>query len=202
MILQINLIPEARLLKLQAMSRKRLALTVAIIVGIIVTTIISTLLLLMGYVFTVSRSQQSKVDTLNKDINSQAELEQSAANLQENLNGFYLLQNSRLYVSEIFKNLGNVIPADVSVSSFQISPDYLVTISGTANSYASVSSFSVALQEYNLNFKPQPNLDRKALFSSPTITSISKSDTGGSGNVNFSMTFKVDPTLFSKPTVN
>lgn len=202
MMLQINLLPEARILKLQAATRKRFALTITVIIAIVTTTVTATVLLLLGYTYSVSRAQQSKIDTLNKDIATQKDLEQNSATLQENLNAFFQLQNSRLYVSEIFRNLGNVIPVDVKITSFQISPDYLVTISGNASSYASVGAFSKTLQEYNVNFKPQPNLDRRPLFSNPVIGSVSKGSDSGSGSVNFSMTFKVDPTLFSKPTVN
>lgn len=199
MMLQINLLPEARILKLQAMARKRLATTVTVVVAVVVGTIIITLLLLLGYTYSVHAAGEARVATLQKDVDSQRELEQNATTLQENLASFATLQQSRLYVSEIFRNLGNVIPADIKITSFQISGDYLVTISGTAPTFASVSTFSKTLQEYNVNFKPQENLERKPLFTSPVITSVSKdTGTGGTGSVTFSMTFKVDPTLFSQ----
>lgn len=200
MMLQINLLPEARMLKLQAMARKRMATTITILVAIVFATIIVTLLLLLGYTYSVSRSNEARIATLKKDVGSQKEMEQKAATLQENLAAFASLQSSRLYVSEIFRNLGNVIPTDVKITSFEISSDYLVTVSGTAPSFAAVSTFSKSLQEYNVNFKPQANLERKPLFTDPTITSVSKeTGTGSASNgVNFTMTFKVDPSLFNQ----
>jgi len=199
MMLQINLLPEARMLKLQAMARKRLATTITVVIGIVTATIIVTLLLLLGYTFSLSKANEARTSTLKKDIGSQTDMEQKAATLQENLAAFASLQKSRLYVSEIFRNLGNVIPADVKITSFQISNDYLVTVSGTAPNYVAVSTFSRTLQDYNVNFKPQPDLERKPLFTDPIITSVSKSTDGtGTAGVTFSMTFKVDPSLFNK----
>jgi len=199
-MLQINLLPEARILKLQAAARKRMANTVVILSAIVVGTILATLLLLLGYTFSVQKANEARASSLKKDIATQQDMEQKTATLQENLAAFASLNGSRLHVSEIFQNLSNVIPADVKISSFQISNDYLVTISGTAPSFASVSSFSEALQQYNVNFKPQANLERKPLFTDVIITSVSKQNDSSGSNVNFSMTFKVDPSIFKQTT--
>jgi len=205
MILQINLLPETRMLKLQSMARKRTATAVAVIIGVVVATVLITLVLLLGYTATVAATGKARVNTLNKDIDSQRDLELKATTLQQNLAGFAGLQSSRLYVSEIFRNLGNVIPSEIKIKSFAITPDYTVTISGDAPSFVSVSTFSKALQEYNVNFKPQPTLpERKPLFKDPVISSVSKSSEASNTNpasVSFSMTFKVDPSLFSKSAV-
>lgn len=198
MNLQINLLPEARILKLQAQAKKRLANTAMILTGIVTVTIIATLLLLLGYTFSLYQANESRISTLKKDIATQQDMEQKAATLQENLASFSTLQKTRLYVSEIFANLSKIVPSDIKISSFKISEDYLVTISGTAPSFAAVSSFSKALQEYNLNFKPQANLERKALFSDVVITSVSKESGVGKESVKFNMTFKVDPSLFNQ----
>lgn len=198
MMLQINLLPEARILKLQALSRKRLVTTVTVLVVVVISTFVATLLLLLGYTYSVHQASQARIDSLKKDVNSKQDLMQKAATLQENLAAFATLQKSRLYVSEIFSALGSVIPANVQITSFQISSDYTVTISGIAPSFAAVSTFSKALQEYNVNFKPQTNLERKPLFTDITISSVSKETGTSSNNVVFSMTFKVDPSLFSQ----
>jgi Tfp pilus assembly protein PilN len=198
MVLQINLLPEARIVKLQAMARKRAFTTATIIVGIVFATIAITLLLLLGYMYSVHAANDARISSLKSTIAKSADSEKQAATLQQNLASFDSQNSSRLYVSQLFQNLGNVIPADVKITSFDISGSNEVTISGTAPSFAAVGVFSKALQEYNLNYKPQPNLERKALFSNVQITSVTKSTDGGSDAVNFSMTFNVDPSLFSK----
>lgn len=197
MSIKINLLPESRILTLQAAAKKRTVNTVMIVIGVVIISVIVTLLLLIGYAFSTYKATEARVNTLKKDISTQSSIEQQAATLQENLAAFASLQKSRLYVSEIFKSLGNLIPEGVKVTSFQIDGSYLVTISGTAPSFASVSTFSEALQQYNVNFKPQTNLERKPLFTNVTITSVSKTGGSASTEVNYTMTFKVDPSLFN-----
>lgn len=196
MMLQINLLPEARILKLKDMTRKRTITTVTVIVVLVFATIIITLVLLLGYEYSLNQANLARVNTLKKDIANKHDLEQKSATLQENLAAFATLQKNRLYVSEIFRSLGSVIPANVKINSFQISSDYVVTVSGTAPSFAAVSTFSEALQQYNVNFKPQANLERKQLFSDVKITSVSRDS--NSTSVAFTMTFKVDPAVFSQ----
>jgi Tfp pilus assembly protein PilN len=196
--LQINLLPEARIVKLQAMARKRMFTTITVIVAIVFITVAVTLVLLLGYMYSLNATNTARISSLKQNIGKSADLEKKASTLQQNLAAFSGQNSSRLYVSQLFQNLSNVIPADIKITSFDITGDNQVTISGTAPSYAAVGVFSKALQEYNLNFKPQPNLERKALFSSVQITSVTKSAEGGGDAVNFSMTFSVDPSLFNK----
>lgn len=196
MSILINLLPEARILKLKAIARKRFATTLTIVVGVVFGTVLITLLLLLGYTYSTQKINQAKISGQKTEVSKFADLELKASTLQEHLNSFANLQAKRLYVSEVFSNLSNVIPSGVKVTSFQISTDYLVTISGTAQSFAQVGAFAQALQQYNVDYKPQQGLDRKPLFSSVNITTVSKDSSGGV--VNFSMTFKVDPTLFQK----
>ena len=190
----INLLPEARLSKLQDMQRKRLATTVMIAICIVVITIMATILLLMAYNATVSSVNNGTISELKADIAKSKDMEQGAATLQEHLDTFASLHANRLYASEIFSNFGNTIPNDVTVSSFALADDYTATISGTTTSIKQVSVFSNALEEYNVNFKPQPNLARKPLFSDVKINSVSNDATAS--KVSYSMTFKVDPSLF------
>jgi Tfp pilus assembly protein PilN len=198
MALQINLLPEARIVKLQAMARKRLVTTSTVIVGVVFATILITLLLLLGYMYSVHAANDARISSLKDTVSKSADIEQQAATLQGNLASFAAQNSTRLYVSQLFQNLGNVIPADIKITSFEITGNNAVTISGTAPSFSSVGVFSKALQEYNLNYKPQPNLERKALFTDVQITSVTKSNEAGNDTVNFSMTFSVDQSLFSR----
>lgn len=198
MTLQINLLPEARLVKLQAMARRRMFTTITVIVGIVFATIAITLVLLLGYMYSVHAANNARISSLKESVAKSAEMEKKASTLQANLAAFSNQNDVRLYVSQMFQNLGNVIPGDIKITSFDITGNNEVTISGTAPSFAAVGVFSKGLQEYNLNFKPQPNLERKALFTNVQITSVSKSTEAGNGSVNFAMTFGVDASLFSK----
>lgn len=198
MSLQINLLPEARIVKLQAMARRRNVTTATVVVGIIFGTIAITLILLLGYTYSIHAANAARVNTLKENISKSADMEKQASTLQDNLAAFATQNSNRLYVSQMFQNLGNAIPANIKITSFEITGDNQVTISGTAPSYVAVGVFSKALQEYNVNFLPQPNLERKALFTNVQITTVSKSSDSAGDAVNFTMTFNVDSSLFNK----
>ncbi len=198
MSLQINLLPEARIVKLQAMARRRNVTTATIVVGIIFATIAITLVLLLGYTYSIHAANAARINTLKENIAKSADMEKQASTLQDNLAAFATQNSNRLYVSQMFQNLGNAIPANIKITSFEITGDNQVTISGTAPSYVAVGVFSKALQEYNVNFLPQPNLERKALFTNVQITTVSKSSDSAGDAVNFTMTFNVDSSLFNK----
>lgn len=197
MSVRVNLLPEARMHTLELRARKRLFNTITTVVAVIAGTILVTLLLLLGYTYSQQRLNAAKIVSLDSDIAKQHDMEQSAATLQEHLASFYQLNATRLYVSSVFTNVGNTIPNGVKITNFQISANNLVTVSGTAQSIAEVSTFSQALEEYNVNYKPQEGYDRKPFFTTINITSVTK-DTS-TGQVNFTMTFKADPAVFNKP---
>ncbi len=198
MSLQINLLPEARIVKLQAMARRRSVTTATVVVGIVFATIAITLVLLLGYTYSIHAANAARVNTLKENISKNADMEKQASTLQDNLAAFATQNGNRLYVSQMFQNLGNAIPANIKITSFEITGDNQVTISGTAPSYVAVGVFSKALQEYNVNFLPQPNLERKALFTNVQITTVSKGSDNTGDSVNFTMTFNVDSSLFNK----
>jgi len=196
--LQINLLPEARIVKLQAMARRRNVTTATVVVGIIFGTIAITLILLLGYTYSIHAANAARVNTLKENISKSADMEKQASTLQDNLAAFSTQNTNRLYVSQMFQNLGNAIPSNIKITSFEITGENQVTISGTAPSYVAVGVFSKALQEYNVNFLPQPNLERKALFTNVQITTVSKGSDSAGDAVNFTMTFNVDSSLFNK----
>ncbi len=198
MSLQINLLPEARIVKLQAMARRRNVTTATVVVGIIFGTIAITLVLLLGYTYSIHAATAARISTLKENIAKSADMEKQASTLQDNLAAFASQNSNRLYVSQMFQNLGNAIPSNIKITSFEITGDNQVTISGTAPSYVAVGVFSKALQEYNVNFLPQPNLERKALFTNVQITTVSKGSDNAGDSVNFTMTFNVDSSLFNK----
>jgi hypothetical protein len=123
-------------------------------------------------------------------------MEQNAATLQANLASFYTLNANRTYASRIFLNLFKTIPGNVTINSLQIDDQDKVTISGIADSFADVSKFAESLKQYNVNFLPQRDLERKPIFNDVTIASVSK-DTN-SEKVNYSLTFSVDKELIKK----
>lgn len=202
MRVMINLIPEARLAKLRQKRNKRVMTTSAIVLGITVGTIVGTLVFLLGANVAISKTNETTISKLKEDVAKKKTLEQEASTLQEHLASFKDLNNKRLLVNKIFDQFSKTIQGDVKVQSFAVATDYTVTINGVAKTLRSVAGFDKAIEEYNVNFKPNSYKDfNGALFSDVKITSTSKADSGD-WPISFTMTFKADPKVFARAGQN
>ena len=196
MNIQVNLLPEARMHKLRNASKKKTYATIAGLAGGIALAAIIVFLMLQGFLTATYAANNNKINSLNKELESSKPMEQEAATLQNNLASFYQTNKNRTYVTRFFTNFFKMIPDFVKIDSVSIGGDNTVTIAGTTNSFADVSRFANLLEQYNLNYLPQPDLDRVAIFTDANFTSVSK-DTN-TGKTTFSMTFKVDQDLLKK----
>lgn len=163
--------------------------------GITLATII-VFGMLQVFLLSTYAVNENRIKSLTKEIDVNHDMEQSAATLQGNLASFYALNTNRTYASRVFSNLFKAIPGNITINSFQIDDQDKVTVSGTADSFADVSKFAESLKQYNVDFLPQKDLERKPIFMDVTITSVSK-DTN-TGKVNYSLTFNVDKELIKK----
>lgn len=199
MNIQLNLLPEARLLKLKNQARRR---KYAALAGLIAGTIIATVavfLLLQGFLLSTYQVGQGRIKDLKKSLLTTADLEEKATTLQNNLAKFSEVNATRTNASKIFADLYDATPSNVTINSLSISQTGTVSITGTTGSYADVGTYSKSLQEYNLNYKPQPNIDRGAIFQDVQITSVSKGE--GANSTNFSIEFKINQDLIKKQKV-
>lgn len=196
MSIHINLLPEARILRLKNQAKRRTYATLAGLVGGITLAIIIVFGMLQVFLLSTYAVNENRIKALTKEVNANYDMEQNAATLQANLASFYTLNANRTYASRIFLNLFKTIPGNVTINSLQIDDQDKVTISGIADSFADVSKFAESLKQYNVNFLPQRDLERKPIFNDVTIASVSK-DTN-SEKVNYSLTFSVDKELIKK----
>lgn len=195
MSIQINLLPEARMAKLRNKSKKTRYIAVASVVGGSVAAISIVLIMLQVFLVGTFAQGEDKIKNLNADISKSSTTEQVSATLQANLASFYTLNNSRTYASRIFSNLFKAVPENIVITSVGIDSKDVISISGTTNSFADVSKFAAVLELYNLNYLPQADLERKAVFTDTLIVSVSKST---DGQVSFSITCKVDQALLKQ----
>jgi Tfp pilus assembly protein PilN len=182
--------------KLRNASKKKTYATITGLAGGIALAAIIVFLMLQGFLTATYAANNNKINSLNKELESSKPMEQEAATLQNNLASFYQTNKNRTYVTRFFTNFFKMIPDFVKIDSVSIGGDNTVTIAGTTNSFADVSRFANLLEQYNLNYLPQPDLDRVAIFTDANFTSVSK-DTK-TGKTTFSMTFKVDQDLLKK----
>lgn len=196
MNIQVNLLPEARMLRLRNKSKKKTYATLTGLVGGIILATIIVLGMLQVFLISTYAVNENQIKTLTNELDSTKDTELNAATLQGNLASFYNLNTNRTYASRVFTNLFNTIPGNITITSFQIDDQDKVTISGTADSFADVSVFAESLKQYNVDYKPQKDLERKPIFTDVSITSVTK-DTN-TGKVNYSLSFSVDKELLKK----
>lgn len=196
MNIRINLLPEARLQRLRNQSRKRTYTAIASLIGGSLLTVIIVFGMLQVFLLSTHATNENTISTLTKELDATREIEKSASTLQANLASFDSLNTNRTYASRIFLNLFNTIPGDIAITNFQIDEQDKMTLSGTANSFADVAKFVESLRLYNVDYKPQKDLERRPIFTDTSIASVSKD--GNSGKVNFSIAFNVDGELLKK----
>lgn len=196
MNIQVNLLPEARIHKLRNQAKKRTYSTIAGLTGGILLAAIVVFVMLQGFLAATYGANKDRIDKLNAELETSKPMEEEAATLQANLASFYQLNNNRTYVTRFFTNFFKMVPSFVKIDSVSISADNTVTISGNTGSFADVSRFANLVEEYNLNYLPQEDLDRVAVFTDAEFTSVSK-DTK-TGKTTFTMTFKVNQELLKK----
>jgi len=195
MSIQINLLPEARMAKLRNKSKKTRYIAIAAVMGGSLLAVAIVLIMLQVFLVGTFAQGEDKIKNLNADISKSSTTEQVSTTLQANLASFYTLNNSRTYASRIFSNLFKAVPENIVITSVGIDSKDVISISGTTNSFADVSKFAAVLELYNLNYLPQADLERKAVFTDTLIVSVSKST---DGQVSFSITCKVDQALLKQ----
>jgi hypothetical protein len=188
MNIQVNLLPEAKLNKIRNKSKKRTYTTFTILLAIII--VIAAALLIMLRVFLLGTYQvgKNKISSLKTEVGKSKDMEESAATLQQNLASFYNLNAKRTNASRIISNFFKAVPANVTISSISLNDKGAFTVSGSTATFADVSRFASSLEQYNLDYLPQPDLDRAQVFTSVSINSVNKNE----GRTDFSITFTVN----------
>ncbi len=197
----INLVPEARLIKLKQKRNKRLLTTITVLVGVVAASIAGTLIVLIianQAIFAVNESAIKDKKQQITDINKN-NMEKSAATLQEHLASFKALNDDRLYASKIFAEFSQTIQPDITVKSFDVTDDYTVSISGTSDKDPQhVSKFVTAIDDYGTTYKKKQDSDPVDYFNAVEILTISRSGESAEGATEFTISFKASQSVFSK----
>lgn len=191
----INLLPEVRVAKLQAAHKRRLSTTITVLVGLVLGGVIIGLLLIIGYYIGETKIRTNTAKNLQAEVDKSKDLEENATTVQQHLASFVSLNGKRVSASVIFGQLVKTIPPDVTVTTFSLTDANSAAIGGTAPSYKELGVFAQALQDYNVTFKPQPNLDRKPIFTNIVITQSSKGTGIAANTVNYQITFDLDASI-------
>ncbi len=200
MSLRVNLLPEARILKLKNQQTRRL---ITVICGLIMTSVgasIIILLLLLGTRTLQYNTNNTTIESLKKDIAAKQATEQDVAWFNESLDASYDVSNNRILISQLFDRLTDSLPKDVKMTSLSVDPGYQVKAVVTAPDFNTVALFGSALNTYN-TFKERSvqGLDLKQVFTNVKIDSVSSRKNRASGDQKeFNVSFTVDKDLVQK----
>jgi hypothetical protein len=180
MTVKLNLAPEIYQASQRAKHRRQTATTLGVIIcGVSLAVVVVSLIILGG--------QKVALLALTNSVKSKQAKEgqyselQAAATAQQHLASWGQLMASHGQFSKFFQVLQSFAPQGVAASNVQIDPTNLITMTGTANSYALVTKFADALEQSNVQVGPQASPTNQPDFSNVQLTSASANGNGGIG---------------------
>jgi Tfp pilus assembly protein PilN len=197
MSVRINLLPEARMIKLKNQQTKRLVTVICVVLCSSVGIILIVLLLLLGARNVQYASNKAKIeDDLNKKLESKKNIEQDLAWFNGAVLEAYTLSNNRVLISQLFDRLTDAAPDGIKITNLSVDEDYAVKASVEALDYNNVALFMNALRMYNVSFGYIPGFEREPVFHDIDVQSVTKGkeDSGA----DFEITFVVDEKLVEK----
>jgi Tfp pilus assembly protein PilN len=196
MSVRINLLPEARMIKLKNQQTKRLVTVVCLVLCSSVAIILVVLMLLLGARNIQFATNKNTIDGLNQKIAAKQDVEQDAAWFNGALAEADKLSNNRVLISQLFARLADASPEDIKITNLTVDPDYRVKASVEAKDFNNVALFINALKSYNVDFNPIPGFDRIPVFKDVDVQAVTKRKQ--TDDANFEVTFTVDEQLVKK----
>lgn len=196
MSVRINLLPEARMIKLKNQQTKRLVTVVCLVLCSSVGIVLVVLLLLLGARNIQFSTNKANIEDLNKKIAAKANIEQDVSWFNRALIEADALSNNRILISQLFEQLAKTAPSGIKITNLSADPEYKVTASVEATDFNNVALFMNALKTYNVEFNQIAGFDRVPVFTNVDVQAVTKRKQ--TDNANFEVSFKVDEKLVKK----
>jgi Tfp pilus assembly protein PilN len=181
MTAKLNLAPEVYQANRQAKRRKQLASTALITVGVIAGGFVGVLLI----VFAGQRAYEAKLSSDIKDRQSRVEAYSDlpkAATLAQHLDSLTSLYKQRVQITKFFDVLQQVTPQGMVVTSVGLDESNVLTVSGSAGNYGTVTKFVKALEAQS------SGSSKESVFSDVQLSAVSRSVSAGAS---FQLTTKM-----------
>lgn len=199
MSLRVNLLPEARILKLKNQQTRRMVTIIAMLVCTSVGASIVILLLLLGTRTLQYRANSDTILEKKKEIEAKKSVEEDVTWFNDSLDASYSVSNGRILISQLFDQLTQALPKEVKMTSLSVDPGYQVKATVSAPDFNTVALFGNALSTYNTYAEKRiTGLDQKAVFTNVKIDSVSNKKNKSSDQKEFSVVFSVDKDLVQK----
>jgi len=180
----INLLPDLRQAKLKERRRRQLATGVGVTVWVVCGAVIALLSVYAAGQKVVISNHTKSIAEKEDSLRSVTGLV-DALTANQHLASLPDLYGQRVYLSKFFEAYSQSDPTSVALSSLQVDSSNLLTILGTAPSYAEVAKLARALTAANVTVGPGASESNTPYFTSVTIGGLDYSDKAG---VSFTIT--------------
>jgi|GEM_PF-904424 len=199
MSIRINLLPEARLLKLKYQQTRRLTIIICTLIASSIGATLVILLLLFGARVVQFNGNKDKMAELKKNIDSKSQVETDSAWFNAALVGANTATDKRILISQLFVRLNEALPRDVKLTDFSVDQDYKVKASVKAPDFSTVDLMGDALRSYNVTNRLITGFPAKPVFTDIRIDSVSTGKSNQASTTKlFDVTFGVDKELVQK----
>ncbi len=193
MSVRINLLPEARILKLRNTKTKRLVAVACVLISGVFISAMVILLLLLGTRNLIAAKNTNDITALKAELDTKQDVIKGITRFNQALNNVSQLDENRIYLSKIFDVVSKSIPTDSHLTELSVDTDYNVKASVKAADYETVSRFITALQNYNVTYGEVTGLAKKPVFLNIAVDTVTKKQ-----DVTFDISFSVDKELVKK----
>lgn len=195
---QFNLLPDVKLDYIRSQRVKQMVVGAAVITGAV------SLFILIIMFLVVNVFQKKYISDMNKDIkNSTYQLNQipdldKVLTIQNQLNSLPALHNSRPVVSRLNTYLGQIVPAQIDISSLNVDFDqHTMIITGSTNSLITVNTFVDTLKFTTYTVAGSNNDNNNSAFDPVVLTSFSADATTTNKNkATYTITLSYNPAIF------
>lgn len=193
-MIQFNLLPDIKMQYIKARRQEHLVIFISTI------AIIASVAVLILLIVTTDVVQKRELSDVRNQVKQETAQVESTPNLDEmltvqsQLNALPALHNAKPAVSRLFTYITQLTPTKATISTLAV--DYTqntVTITGSADSLATVNQFTDTLKFTGYTMKSQTGA--RPAFSDVVLASFSDSSQNGAG---YTITANFDPALFEQ----
>jgi hypothetical protein len=195
-MIQFNLLPDVKLEYIKAQRSRRLVVGVSIVAC-------AASIILLALLLSVDGLQKKHLNDLNHDIASETSILQNKPNIdtiltvQNQLESLTTLHNGKPAADRLFNYLNEVTPASVSITNLNIDfTQYTVTLTGTADTLASVNQYVDTLKL--TNYSTAGGSSSSPAFSNVVLSDfgLNTNSTDASQAATYTITFSYDKNIF------
>jgi hypothetical protein len=194
-MIQLNLLPDVKLEYIRAERQRRLFISVSAIAIVVSVGLVALML-------SISFAQKKHLSDLSNDIVSETNQLKSVPQInkiltvQNQLQSLTALHEKKPAASNVFGFLNQVTPANVSISTFELSfTDGTITVTGTSDALSSVNKYvdTMKFTKYKIG-----SSDSKPAFSSVVLKAFAvNSDTKDQkAATTYTIEMSYDPAIF------